>query len=85
MLLAVEALLGEDGVQGVVSALDHGVVDAHLAADLAEHALVHGGAPACQRADLVLEVVALDVDGLDVLSAHLVLLGLGGSQCPRAP
>ena len=75
---AREALLGEDGVQGLVAGLHHRVIHVNLARDVGEHGAVHHGAAVREVADLVANVVTLDVDGLDVLAAQVVLtLALG--------
>ena len=75
---AREALLGEDGVQGLVAGLHHRVVDVDLPGDVAEHRAIDRSPSVCEVADLMPDVMALDVDGLDVLAAEAVLtLSLG--------
>ena len=85
LLGAGQALLGENGVQGLVAGLDHGVVHVDLARDVLQGLAVHHVAPVREVADLMADVVALDVDGVDILLGEAVLalplcqqaLGLG--------
>ncbi len=77
-LLAEQALLGEDGVKGLVAGADQRVVHVDLARKVVEDGVVHGRAAVRQVPNLVAKVVALDVDRLDVGAGQLVLaLALG--------
>ena len=73
VLAAVEALLRDDDVQGLVARLDDGVVDADGALDFPQRLLVDGPLLA-DGVYLVLHVVTLHVDEVDVLLGQFILL-----------
>ena len=68
--LADQAFLGKDRVERLVARLYAGVVEPDLAGEVVEHGAVHDRAARRELADLVAQVVAFDVDGLDVLLRH---------------
>ena len=73
-MLTEQALLREDDVESIVSRLDRRVIDAHLALEVAQRLGIGAPVIAMQVANLVLEVMAFDVDGLDALLGEAILL-----------
>ena len=74
MLLAVEALLGEHGVQHLAARLDGGVIDLDGSLNLVQVIfLLPLRDHAAQGGDLVLQVVALAVDDLNIFTGELIL------------